>query len=267
MSAYQEALLREMGFQTLWKERLPEPIAPVREEAPPMVAGRPLRPGVMPKEPMRDGQGARPARPVMRSAGGESSALVPAPDTEHMDWPELADAVASCQACALCRRRKQAVFGVGDTQADWLVVGEGPGAEEDERGEPFVGEAGKLLDAMLWAIGLRRGENVYIANTVKCRPPGNRTPESQEMAACFPYLTRQIALLKPKLIIAVGRPAAQTLLGREVRIADVRGRVFEHKGIPLIVTYHPAYLLRNLAHKALAWDDLCFIRRTMAKLA
>jgi DNA polymerase len=158
------------------------------------------------------------------------------------------------------------VLGVGDVDADWLFVGEGPGAEEDERGEPFVGAAGKLLDAMLAAIDLKRGSDVYIANAVKCRPPGNRTPAAEELTACQPYLERQIALLKPRLIVALGRPAAQALLGNEVKISAARGRLFQHNGIPLIVTYHPAYLLRNLTDKARAWEDLCFARRTMRQL-
>jgi DNA polymerase len=158
------------------------------------------------------------------------------------------------------------VLGVGDVNADWLFVGEGPGAEEDQRGEPFVGQAGKLLDNMLAAIGLRRGSDVYIANAVKCRPPENRTPETEEMVACRPYLECQIALIRPKLIVALGRPAAQTLLKTEVKIAAARGRLHEYLGIPLIVTYHPAYLLRNLPDKSKAWEDLCFMRREMAKL-
>jgi DNA polymerase len=185
-------------------------------------------------------------------------------DASHMSWNALATAVAECRACSLCNARKQAVLGVGDQQADWLFVGEGPGAEEDERGEPFVGQAGKLLDAMLAAIDLKRGENVYIANSVKCRPPNNRTPEPAETAACKPYLERQIELLQPKLIVALGRPAAQTLLQREVKIGEARGQLLDYKGIPLIVTYHPAYLLRNLHDKSKAWEDLCFARRTMS---
>lgn len=183
-----------------------------------------------------------------------------------MGWDELHASIAACRACELCQARKQAVPGVGDLSPDWLFVGEGPGAEEDARGEPFVGQAGKLLDAMLAAIDLKRGRKVYIANTVKCRPPGNRTPTSAETAACWPYLERQIALLKPRLIVALGKPAAQTLLQKEVRVGEARGRVFEHNGIPLIVTYHPAYLLRTLADKAKAWEDLCFARATMRKL-
>ncbi|MCL2656545.1 MAG: uracil-DNA glycosylase [Betaproteobacteria bacterium] len=178
-------------------------------------------------------------------------------------WDELAETVRDCRKCRLCERRKQAVLGVGDREADWMFVGEGPGAEEDERGEPFVGQAGRLLDAMLAALGLKRGNNVYIANTVKCRPPNNRTPEAEEMAACFPYLLRQIALVQPKLIVALGRPAAQALLDQEVRIGAARGRLFRFGELPVVVTYHPAYLLRNPADKSKAWEDLCFARRTI----
>ncbi|MDP2170985.1 MAG: uracil-DNA glycosylase [Rhodocyclaceae bacterium] len=183
-----------------------------------------------------------------------------------MGWDELQQAVADCQACELCKTRKQAVLGVGDPDADWLFVGEGPGAEEDERGEPFVGKAGKLLDNMLAAIDLQRGQQVYIANAVKCRPPDNRTPEPGETAACWPFLARQIELIQPKLIVTLGKPAAQTLLQQEVKIADARGRVHDFAGMPLIVTYHPAYLLRNLPDKAKAWEDLCFMRQTMRAL-
>lgn len=185
-------------------------------------------------------------------------------DVSGLDWEALQAQVADCQACGLCKRRKQAVFGVGDRRADWLFVGEGPGADEDEKGEPFVGQAGKLLDAMLAAIGQKRGANVYIANAVKCRPPGNRTPEVAETAACFPYLARQIELIQPKLIVALGRPAAQTLLQAEIKIAAARGRLFDYRGTPVVVTYHPAYLLRNLPDKAKAWEDLCFAREVMA---
>lgn len=183
-----------------------------------------------------------------------------------MGWDELSEAVANCRACRLCEQRKQAVLGVGDRKPQWLFVGEGPGAEEDARGEPFVGQAGKLLDAMLAAIGLRRGEGVYIANAVKCRPPGNRTPEASETAACLPYLERQIDLLAPRIIVALGRPAAQTLLNTEIKIAAARGRDFVYRGVPLVVTYHPAYLLRNLPDKARAWEDLLFARQQLARV-
>jgi len=162
--------------------------------------------------------------------------------------------------------RAQTVFGVGDEKADWLLVGEAPGAEEDRVGEPFVGQAGRLLDNMLAAIGLRRGENVYICNVLKCRPPGNRNPEPDEVAKCTPFLLRQIELIEPKLIVAMGRFAAQTLLNTDASIASLRGRVHRYAERPLIVTYHPAYLLRNLPDKSKAWSDLVFARRTMASL-
>lgn len=183
-----------------------------------------------------------------------------------MEWAQLKEAVSGCRSCALCETRTNTVFGVGDEQADWLLVGEAPGGEEDLRGEPFVGQAGKLLDNMLASVGLARGANVYIANVLKCRPPGNRNPESLEVAQCSPYLQRQIELIQPKLIIAMGRFAAQTLLETDASIGSLRGRVHRYRGVPLIVSYHPAYLLRSLPEKAKAWEDLCFARRTLADL-
>ncbi|MGE5466449.1 MAG: uracil-DNA glycosylase [Ignavibacteria bacterium] len=247
-------LLRELGLGPVWRLRAPqadggEANEPVAGKAAGLDQGQPV---AAPREDVGT---------MMAAPGDERAASV-----AGMGWEDLRAAVAECRACGLCRERKQAVLGVGDVEADWLFVGEGPGAEEDERGEPFVGQAGKLLDAMLAAIDLKRGDNVYIANTVKCRPPGNRTPEPEETAACWPFLARQIALIRPKLIVALGRPAAQTLLQAEVKIGASRGRVFEHNGIPLIVTYHPAYLLRNLPDKAKAWEDLCFMRATMKTL-
>ena len=182
----------------------------------------------------------------------------------RMGWPELKARVAGCTDCPLHQKRNQSVFGVGDENADWLFVGEGPGAEEDAQGEPFVGQAGKLLDNMLAAIQLKRGQNVYIANVVKCRPPGNRNPEPAEALACEPYLQRQIELIRPKLIVALGRVAVSNLLATDASIASLRGKVHRYRGIPLIVTYHPAYLLRTLPDKAKAWVDLRFAVRTMA---
>ncbi len=181
-------------------------------------------------------------------------------------WIELKQAVPACTACALHKGRAQTVFGVGDEDADWLLVGEAPGAEEDRLGEPFVGQAGRLLDNMLAAIELRRGDNVYIANVLKCRPPGNRNPEPGEVAKCTPFLLKQIGLIQPKLIVAMGRFAAQTLLNTDATIASLRGRLHSYAGVPLIVTYHPAYLLRNLPDKSKAWADLVFAKRTMAGL-
>jgi DNA polymerase len=180
-----------------------------------------------------------------------------------LDWSAFDADVDACTACELCRARKRSVPGVGDRNADWLFVGEAPGADEDEQGEPFVGQAGRLLDNMLAALGLARSRNVYIANVLKCRPPNNRTPEPGEVAACQPYLDRQIALIRPRLIVALGKSAATALLGREATIAGLRGRVHDYAGVALVVTYHPAYLLRTLQDKAKAWEDLVLARRTV----
>jgi uracil-DNA glycosylase len=177
-------------------------------------------------------------------------------------WESLRSEVLACTKCALHASRTQGVFGVGNREAQWLVVGEAPGAEEDRRGEPFVGRAGHLLDAMLKAIGLSRGRNVYIANVLKSRPPGNRDPKPEEVAACLPYLMRQIELLKPRVMLAVGRIAAQNLLATDAPLGRLRGKVhhFGELNTPLIVTYHPAYLLRTPGDKRKAWEDLKFAR-------
>lgn len=200
----------------------------------------------------------------------ESTPDVPAsrsPDASPpATWEQLADAVAHCTRCKLHTTRTQGVLGVGDRNADWLFIGEAPGADEDRAGEPFVGQAGKLLDAMLAAIDLERGANVYITNVLKSRPPGNRNPEPDEVAACRPYLLAQIELIQPKLIVALGRYAAQSLLETDEAIGRLRGRVHRFQAVPLVVTYHPAYLLRNLPDKARAWEDLCLARRTMQSL-
>jgi uracil-DNA glycosylase len=184
---------------------------------------------------------------------------------QQMDWAELKSTVKECRACPLRGGCTQTVFGVGDENADWLFVGEGPGAEEDQRGEPFVGQAGRLLDNMLAALDLKRGNNVYIANVVKCRPPGNRNPEADEAAACQPYLARQIELIQPKLIVALGKVAAANLLSTDAPIGALRGKVHHYRDIPLIATYHPAYLLRTLPDKAKAWADLVLARRTISQ--
>ena len=203
--------------------------------------------------------------PVWRARGAPAD--VPGRvDAGAMDWTELKDAVAGCAACELHNSRTRTVFGVGDENADWLFIGEAPGADEDAQGEPFVGQAGKLLDNMLKSIGLKRGDNVYIANVVKSRPPNNRNPHSNEIAACFPYLRRQIELIQPKLIVALGKIASDTLLGREATVASLRGQIHACQGIPLVATYHPAYLLRTLQDKARAWEDLCLAKQTMQDL-
>jgi DNA polymerase len=183
-----------------------------------------------------------------------------------VEWIPLKAEVSGCVKCGLHKTRTQTVFGVGDENADWMLIGEAPGAEEDRLGDPFVGQAGKLLDNMLAAIGLSRRKNVYIANVLKCRPPGNRNPTPEEVAQCSPHLLKQIGLIKPKLILAMGRFAAQTLLESDASIASLRGRVHRYAGVPLIVTYHPAYLLRTLEDKAKAWEDLVFARKTMQGL-
>jgi len=211
-----------------------------------------------------------PARPE-RVEGAE---LVEAPargargDISRMDWGTLREAVAGCTACKLCEGRRQTVFGVGNPHAHWMIVGEAPGEQEDVQGEPFVGKSGQLLDSMLRAIGLGRqpsadpARQVFIANTLKCRPPGNRNPEPEELARCEPFLIRQIELVQPKIILAMGRFAVQSLLRSTEPIGKLRGRVHRYHGVPLIVTYHPAYLLRNLEDKARAWDDLCLALET-----
>ena len=191
----------------------------------------------------------------------------PSPHAPFTTWDQLADAVSHCTRCKLHTTRTQGVLGVGDRNADWLFIGEAPGADEDRLGEPFVGQAGKLLDAMLAAIDLVRGNNVYIANVLKSRPPGNRNPEPDEVAACRPYLLTQIELIQPKLIVALGRFAAQSLLETDEAIGRLLGRVHRFQNVPLVVTYLPANLLRNLPDKARAWEDLCLARRTMQSLA
>lgn len=181
----------------------------------------------------------------------------------RVEWPELKQKVHDCQLCKLRAGCTQTVFGTGDEQADWLFVGEAPGHDEDEQGVPFAGEAGRLLDNMLVAIKLRRNENVYIANVIKCRPPDDRHPHVGEIATCLPYLKRQIGLVKPKLIVALGKTAATALLDTDATVASLRGRVHDYTGIPLIVTYHPAYLLRSPMEKARAWEDLCLAVNTI----
>ena len=187
-----------------------------------------------------------------------------------MDWAALQAAVAACRACGLCETRRQTVFGMSHPQAQLMVVGEAPGEQEDSSGEPFVGPAGQLLDRMLAALGLTRaeaapGRQVFIANTLKCRPPRNRNPTAEELAACQPFLERQVALVQPQVILAMGKFAVQTLLGSDAPVGKLRGQVHRWRGVPLVVTYHPAYLLRQPADKARAWDDLCLAREVMTQ--
>ena len=181
-------------------------------------------------------------------------------------WDELRDAVSSCTRCALHESRTQTVFGVGNPDADWMIIGEAPGAEEDRRGEPFVGRAGKLLDEMLRAVGQGR-DSVFIANILKCRPPNNRDPKPEESTQCRGYLAQQIELVRPKIIMAVGRIAAQLLLDTDTPVGRLRGTVHRLGDIPLVVTYHPAYLLRSPSQKRKSWDDLCMARQVAREIS
>jgi len=270
MSLNRDDMLRELELLPVWTLR--EPPAPGRESAAPET-----------QTPASAEAGPAP-EPVYQQA----AEVTPVPDgiekvvevkaepavfaenrqeqIRHLDWPALQACVQGCVACELSATRTQTVFGVGDPHAEWLFVGEAPGVEEDRKGEPFVGQAGKLLDNMLAAIKLKRGQNTYIANIMKCRPPENRDPHRKEIVQCEPFLERQVALMQPKLILALGRVASQTLLQTDATVAELRGKLHSYNGVPVIVTYHPAYLLRNLADKARAWEDLCFARRTMQGL-
>ncbi len=226
--------LQAMGIE-LWERRAPKP------EAAPALP---------------------PAKPVTNTLIRTVSTTSVTENIMAMDWEMLERTVLGCTRCALHQTRTQAVFGVGNRQAEWMVIGEAPGADEDRQGEPFVGRAGQLLNSMLKAIGLAR-EEVYIANILKCRPPGNREPLPEEAATCEPYLKRQIELIKPKIILALGRIAAQNLLKTDTKIGALRGKRHVYPGteIPLVVTYHPAYLLRSPLEKRKAWDDLQLARR------
>jgi DNA polymerase len=258
MSLSRNQMLDEMGLSPLWILR--EQPALVRGELKASASG--ISPAAMP--------GPKPAPSVETKSSLVESGPERAQHIACLGWDQLRQSIADCRACGLCAQRKQTVPGVGDERAGWLFIGEGPGAEEDARGEPFVGVAGKLLDAMLAAIELKRGEDVYIANAVKCRPPGNRTPEAAEMAACAPYLKRQIALIEPRLIVLLGRAAVHALLGDQGSLSSLRGKSLAYrdreKEIPVIVTYHPAYLLRTLPDKAKAWEDLCRARTLMRQM-
>ena len=281
------AMLSEMGVR-VWAPKAPKPVQvePDMRQAPepapvhkPVLAPVPATEQRLPKAAPQE----ITATPVqLRQAPPTPSApvsrlSVPVEGIERMDWPQLQSTVAACRACGLCEGRTQTVFGVGSQHAEWMVIGEAPGENEDRQGEPFVGQAGKLLDNMLAAIHLSRQagnsaddlsekpaprqggskEGVYIANVLKCRPPGNRNPGPEEIAQCEPYLRRQVVLVGPKIILAMGRFAVQSLLQTNEPIGRLRGRVHRYEGVPVIVTYHPAYLLRSLSEKSKAWDDLC----------
>ncbi|MDO9316019.1 MAG: uracil-DNA glycosylase [Burkholderiaceae bacterium] len=257
-SERQRAMLAEMGIR-VWDVSPAD--EPVEAEAPASVSA----PAEVSVPAVAD------ARPPRTSTETASDAPSPSALASTMDWPALREAVASCTACSLCESRRQTVFGIGHPQAHWMIVGEAPGEEEDRSGEPFVGRSGQLLDNMLRAIGLSRqagetpdpAKQVFIANTLKCRPPGNRNPLPDELARCEGFLIRQIQLVQPRIILAMGRFAVQSLLRSTAPIGQLRGRVHRYQGVPLVVTYHPAYLLRNLSEKGRAWDDLCLALDTV----
>jgi uracil-DNA glycosylase family 4 len=259
MSLSRKQILDEMGLSPQWTLR-EEPGVARREKK---IREATVAPRVKSTEalPVEVSQAL-----AMHSASPESLAERAA-SVARMDWEALQQSAAGCRACGLCAERKQAVLGVGDVKAGWLFIGESPGVEEDEQGEPFVGQAGKLLDAMLAAIDLQRGEDVYIANAVKCHPPENRPPEAAEIKTCFPYLQRQIELIQPRLIVLLGRVAVSSVLGEDALLGSLRGKPLVYRmgerEIPVLVTYHPAYLLRNLPDKAKAWEDLCRARALM----
>ena len=257
------------------------PVAPVRAPAPEAArapAAPPVRPPAPVPAPARATTATAVAAPAQADALADPALAERAATIATLAWGPLQDAVAACTACGLCESRKQTVFGVGHAQADWMIVGEAPGEQEDLQGEPFVGMAGQLLDQMLRAVGQSRradsgegreddqagdpSKRVFIANTLKCRPPRNRNPEPDELARCEPFLKRQLALVQPKLILVMGRFAVKQLLKSDEAIGRLRGRVHRYEGIPVIVTYHPAYLLRNMPDKAKAWEDLCLAKAT-----
>lgn len=250
--------LEALGIGVEWVPRGGAPAAPDAHAEPSAVALA------------ADAAVAAEAIPAAEAAAHDMAAAVSMPtplsrtaredEIAALEWAPLQTAVSGCMACQLCETRTQTVFGVGDPQAEWMLIGEAPGENEDLRGEPFVGQAGKLLDNMLASLSLARGRNVFIANVLKCRPPGNRNPEPAEVEQCEPYLRRQIALIRPKVIVVLGRFAAQSLLRTTTPIGKLRGTVHRYEGIPVVVTYHPAYLLRTLSDKARAWEDLCLAR-------
>ena len=277
--------LKAMGIQ-VWVRRnlpsaLPEEPAPVNEPAisseptqvvsdktPPAIAESPVPSPMMATSPPAVAQVSTPTTP--KPPLPDTSQISEPPENSsvpELNWDTLQSQVATCTNCELHKTRTNTVFGVGDQQADLILIGEAPGADEDAQAEPFVGKAGKLLNAMLYAIDFKR-EDVYIANVIKCRPPNNRNPHAQELACCNEFLRHQIALIKPKLIVAVGRISAQYLLATQTPIGKLRGQRFEYgeTKIPLIATYHPAYLLRRPTEKRQSWLDLQFISKTMSEL-
>jgi DNA polymerase len=257
VNAHQVAYLRALGVDVYVPRSAPallamEPAASVAPPQPGAVAAAQAPRRVAPASPQPQAEPQQPAQPDV---------------ARDLDWDSLRAAVAACQRCELHGTRTQTVFGVGNTNARWMFIGEAPGADEDRQGEPFVGRAGQLLTSMIRALGLQR-EDVFIANVLKCRPPGNRDPRPVEAASCRTYLERQVALVNPTLVVAVGRIAAQNLLATETPIAKLRGKVhaFGARSWPLVVTYHPAYLLRTPSEKRKTWHDLLHARQLFERL-
>jgi uracil-DNA glycosylase len=244
-----EAILRELNMYPLWVRR--EQSNSVRPE---LVEGQECEPAVS----------IQTSTSSARTETNKPAAIIPESNPVNLNWPELKSTVHSCQACALRAGCTQPVFGTGDESADWLFVGDAPDADDDAQGEPFAGQAGKLLDNMLMAIKLKR-HNVYLTHAIKCRPLDDRHPHVGEIAQCLPYLQRQIALIQPKVIVALGKVASNALLGNDATLASLRGTPHDYQGIPLIVTYHPSYLLRSPMEKAKAWQDLCMAVALMQK--
>lgn len=269
MQSHRRARLLKALDLEVWTQRAaPRSIAAEADSAPPWEVGEPAASSL--STPPR----VVVPRPTPRPAAAPAPLnLLPEPEpaappyVAPADWAGLAEAVSTCSRCKLCKTRTRTVFGVGPKDAPLLVIGEGPGADEDQQGEPFVGKAGKLLDEMLRSIGRTRGSNAYIANVVKCRPPGNRDPESDEVAACRPYLDRQIELIQPKLILALGRIAAQRLLGSDAPLSKLRGPLHAYGAArtPVLISYHPAYLLRSPSEKAKSWADLKRVHRLLVE--
>ena len=264
----QQQMLRAMGLRVWAPSGAPEPAEPEVSNAPERhVSVAPERKLEGLREPQHE-PAQKQVRPLIDNERAQRIAT--------LGWPALREEVAACTACDLCQSRKQTVFGMGHPQAHWMVVGEAPGEQEDAQGEPFVGAAGQLLDNMLRALSLTRAsddgkgpaplaQRVFIANALKCRPPRNRNPEPAELQSCEPFLARQIALVQPRIILAMGRFAVQSLLRSSEPIGKLRGRVHLYLGVPLVVTYHPAYLLRNLPEKVRAWEDLCLAASTVER--
>lgn len=275
----QRAMLAEMGVRVWWPQRADdaasaapvqagavlEPVAPhvaplvscaIAPETPPEMASRPVTVAPTNTRPVP----VAPTQPAVIVAGKPLAEGV-----DRMDWPALQSIAVACQACDLCGQRKQSVFGAGDVQADWMVIGDPPGEEEEQQGEPFAGQAGQLLDNMLKAVGLARkaqgASGVYITSAVKCRPPG-RNPTPQELSTCAPYLARQVALVQPKVIVVMGRFAVQSVLQTSEPLGKLRGQLHTYQGVPVVATYHPSSLLRTPADKAKAWVDLLLALKT-----